>query len=77
MVIKKKVFKVIVKPNAPENKVISYDEVRDGYRIAIKERAEQGKANREIVKFLSKLLKKKVEIIKGLKSREKILRVVE
>jgi len=43
--------------------------------VNIKAKAEQNKANIEIIKFFSKLLKKRVRIIKGLKSREKILNV--
>ena len=34
---------------------------------------DKDKANKELVKFFSKLLKKKVEIIRGARGREKVL----
>lgn len=68
-------FKIIVKPNSRENMVERFDKERNAYRISIKAKPEDNKANIEIIKFLSKLLKKKVNIISGLKSREKIIEV--
>ena len=47
----------------------------NGLTELIKEKAENNKANKEIIKFFSKLLRKKVEIIKGLRSGEKVLKV--
>jgi len=70
-------FKVIVKPNSKENKVEGFDTERKAYRISIKAKPEDNKANIELIKFLSKALKKKVRIISGLKSREKIIEAVE
>ena len=52
-----------------------FDSNKKALRISIKAAPEKGKANQELVKFLSKLLKKKVMIIKGLKNREKILKI--
>ena len=75
MQIKEKTFKIIVKPNSAKNEIIKYDENKKAYRVDIKEKAEDNKANKEIIKFFYKLLKKKVSIIKGLKSREKILKI--
>ena len=69
-------FKIIVKPNASKNE-ISYDKERDAYRINIKAKPEQNKANIEIIKFLKKELKKDVRIIKGLKSKEKLIMVID
>ncbi|NQV09027.1 YggU family protein [Candidatus Woesearchaeota archaeon] len=69
-------FKIIVKTCSPKNEIIGFDEEKQAYRVNIKAVPEKGKANIEIVKFFSKLLKKRVEIIKGLKSREKILRII-
>ena len=73
MEIKEKTFKIIAKPNSPKNKIVGFDKERVAYRVDIKAKPEQNKANIEIIKFFSKLLKKKVKIIKGLKSREKVL----
>ena len=68
-------FKIIVKTNTKKNEVLGYDKIKEAYRISIKEKAEDNRANKEIIKFLSKLLKKKVRIVSGLKSKEKILEV--
>jgi len=67
-------FKIIVKTNCPKNKIISYDSERKAYRVAIKAKPENNKANIEIIRFFSKLLKKKVSVIKGLKHKEKTLK---
>ncbi len=68
-------FKVIVKPNSSRNMFLGYDKEKDAYRVAIKAKPEANKANIEVVKFFSKLLKKKVKIIKGLKRKEKIIEI--
>jgi len=73
MDIKEEVFKIIVKPNSNKNEVLSYDKEKNAYRITIKAKPEDNKANIEIIKFLSKLLKKRARIISGLKSKEKII----
>ena len=75
MKIDEESFKVIVKPNSAKNEIVKLDKERKAYRVNIKEKAEDNKANIEIIKFFSKLLKKKVKIIKGLKSKEKVLKV--
>jgi uncharacterized protein len=71
--IKEKVFKIIVKTNAKNNEILGYDEEKHAYRLNIKAEAKEGKANKEIIKFLSKLLKKPVKIKSGLKNKEKII----
>ena len=76
MQIKESKFKAIVKPNSGENKVIDFDKDKNAYIIKIKSRAEDNKANIELIKFLSKLLKKKARIASGLRSREKIIQVL-
>ena len=75
MEIKEKSFKIIVKPNSAKNEIVEFDKGRQAYRVNIKEKAEDNKANIEIIKFFSKLSKKKVKIIKGLRSKEKIIKV--
>ncbi len=63
-------IKVKVKPNSAKNEVLGLDE--QGFlRVNVKAPAQKGKANKELIKLLSKHFKKKVEIISGLKSREK------
>ena len=71
---KGKIFKIIVKANSAKNEIVKFDDGRGAYRVNIKEKAENNKANIEIMKFFSRLLKKKVKIIKGLKSKEKVLK---
>lgn len=75
MKIIEKTFKIIVKPNSPKNKIIKFDKEKQAYKVEIKAKPEQNKANIEIIKFFSKLLKKKVIIIKGLKNKEKTIKV--
>ena len=72
---KGKHLKIIVKPNAPRTRITSVDEVRNALRVDVKAPPDKGKANKEIMNFFSKLLKKKVKIMHGLKSKEKILRI--
>jgi len=73
--ITQKTFKIIVKPNSPKNEIVKFDSARQAYRVNIKEKAENNKANKEIIRYFSKILKKDIKIIKGLKSKEKILKV--
>ena len=77
MEIKKSKFKVIVKPNSKESKIIEFNKDSNTYRIQIKAKPEDNKANIELIKFLSKELKKKVRIASGFKSKEKIVEITE
>lgn len=67
-------LEIIVKPNSSKNKVIGYDEERKAWRVEIKAPPEDNKANIEVIKFFSKLSKKKVRIISGMTSKNKILK---
>ena len=73
--IKQGIIKVILKPNSPKNRIIKFDSERNAYRIEIKAPAQDNKANIELIKFLSRSLKKDVKIIKGFKSKEKLIKV--
>ncbi|MCP3682455.1 MAG: YggU family protein [bacterium] len=66
-----------MKPNSDKNSVVGYDKEADTYRVNIKAPADKNKANKELVKFLSKTIKKRVAIASGLKSRLKFIKVVE
>lgn len=72
--IKEDSFKIIVKPNSSRNEILGYDKERKVYRVNIKAKPENNKANVEIIKFFSRLLKKRVSIVKGLKSKEKVIK---
>lgn len=63
---------IIVKPSSPKTKMVGWDGT--SLRLDVKGVPEKGRANTEVVKFFSKLLKKKVEIISGAKSRKKVLK---
>ena len=71
--IKNNSLRIIVKPNANKSEILGYDESRQAGKVAIAAPPDKGKANKEVIKFFSKLLKRKIEIKSGLKSREKIL----
>ncbi|MCD4759987.1 DUF167 domain-containing protein [archaeon] len=70
-------MKIIVKPNCPKNKLLEFDSVRGAYRVEVKAKPEGGKANLEVEKFLSKHFKKRVKIVSGFKSRQKIIEILE
>ncbi len=70
-------FKVIVKPGSGESRVEGFDKERNAYRVSIKSKPQDNKANIELVKLLSKLSKKKIRIVSGLKSREKIIETID
>ena len=72
--IKEDSFKIIVKPNSSKNEILGYDDAKKGYRVNIKAKAEDNKANIEVIKFLSRLLGKRVRIVRGLKGKEKLIR---
>jgi len=73
--IKNNSLRIIVKADASENKIHGWDNSRGALRISVKAVASKGKANKEIVKFLGKILKKRITIVSGFKSREKLLRI--
>lgn len=65
-----------VTPNASKNEILGWR--GDVLRIAIAAVPEKGKANKELVKFLARLLdcgKADVVIVKGEGSRNKILEI--
>jgi len=66
-------FKVVVKPNSVENHLLGYDNDRQAYIVRIKAPPQKGEANKELEKFLSKSLNKKVKIISGFKSHIKLV----
>lgn len=68
-----KIITVKVKPNAPKTKIISQGE--NELTLAIAAPPEQNKANIELIKFLSKHFKAKVEILRGLSSKTKLIRI--
>ena len=69
-------MKVIVKPNKKATKIINFDENKQTYIIEVKGKPINNKVNLELIKFLSKKYKTtNIRIIKGLKSKEKIIEI--
>jgi uncharacterized protein (TIGR00251 family) len=66
-------IKVRVKPGQPNTGIIREE---DGIlHISLHARAQEGKANIELVKFLSRHFKKKAEIVSGKSSRKKLVKL--
>ena len=76
MIIEENAFSVKVIPNSATNDVIGFDAMSKAYKVRIKAPAKDNKANAELVKFLSKLIGKKVIIKSGVKSKIKKIDVV-
>ncbi len=68
-------IEVIVKPNSSKNEIVYYDKENNILKINIKEKAEKGKANKELINFLKKYFKKNIEIVKGTNSKKKIIKL--
>lgn len=63
-------IKIKVKANSKEEKI----EKRDGYYfICVKERAVENWANKAVLKLLKKHFGKQARILRGFKSREKVI----
>jgi len=73
--IEKGKLSLIVKAGASKNKIVGWDNEKKALRVEINAKAESGKANLEIVKFFSKLVKTKVSIIIGKTGKRKVLAV--
>lgn len=72
-----KKIEVIVKTNSKENKIIFKDSV---YHVYTKSPAKEGKANKEIIDLLSKYMdipKSSIVIELGIKSKYKVVRIME
>lgn len=67
-------LKITAKPNSPKTEIAGFDKAKQAIKVNVKAQPEKGKANAEIIKFFSKLTKKKVEIVSGLTSKTKMLR---
>ena len=64
-----------VQPKAKKNAIEGVDEWRGRLKVKVKAPPVEGKANKEVVKFFSKLLGVKVAIVRGESAREKDLLV--
>ncbi len=71
--IKDNQIRLKVIPNAKNSSLI---EENGKLKLFLKSLPQKNKANSELVKFFKKKLNLKVEIISGLKSREKLLKLI-
>ena len=65
-------MEIIVHPNKKNTEIISQDNNR--IILNVKAKAQNNKANLEVIRFLSKLYNKKVKIISGITNRKKIIK---
>jgi uncharacterized protein len=70
------IVKIKLHTNSSQEKIEEVVKDKE-YEVWIKEKPIDGKANEELIKVLKKYFKKDVEIIKGFKSREKVVEVSE
>lgn len=54
---------------------LSFDKENDLLFIEVTERPDKGKANKEIIKELKKFFRTDIELVSGLKSKEKVIRI--
>jgi len=64
---------VKVKTNCSKNKLILKE---DNYFVELNAKPKNNEANIELIKFLSKEFKKRLRIVRGLKSKIKLIDVV-
>lgn len=68
---------ISAKPNAKKTEILSYDSAANIVKIAVAAPADKDKANKELLKFVSRQLKKKVAFVSGLRSKEKVLEIFD
>ena len=66
-------FRVKVIPNSSKLELI---EEENGLKLYLQAVPDKNKANQELIKFFKKKYGLKVEIVSGMRSREKVLRVL-
>ncbi len=68
-----KKINVKVKPNSRKQKIKKISD--NEYLVLVKSKAEKNKANIELLKLLKKYLQKNIKIIKGKKSKNKVVEI--
>jgi uncharacterized protein (TIGR00251 family) len=66
---------IVVKTNAKKNEILGYDKKLNAYKVNVKAAPENNKANLEIIKLFSKQYKTSAKIVKGLKSKKKVIEI--
>ncbi|MCD6247552.1 MAG: YggU family protein [Candidatus Diapherotrites archaeon] len=70
-------IKICVTTNSKKFAIRGFDEWRNAWLVSVKEKAEKGKANKELISELSRLFGKEVRIISGKHSREKVIEIFD
>ena len=65
-----------VRPDSPTTEIIGYDSSEEIFSMNVKAHPDKGKANQEIIRFFSRLLKKEVKIVSGVRSKRKLLKLI-
>jgi uncharacterized protein (TIGR00251 family) len=73
--IKDNSLRIIVKPGKKQNYVLGYDLEKEAVIVEIKAKAQDNQANKEVIKYFYKLLKKHVRIKSGMTSHLKVLQI--
>ena len=74
LIPEKGIVKIIAKPNSPKNEIISYDSAREAYKIAVAAPPDKDKANKMLLKFISKETGRKCKLMSGFSSRNKLVK---
>lgn len=69
------IIKIKVYPNSGKEEIFKIKE--DFYKVYLKKPAENNKANIELIKVLKKHFHQNVNIIKGIRSKDKIIQIGE
>ena len=71
-------IEIKVKPNSKQQKI---EKITDtSFEVCVKSKPERGKANKEVISVLANYFnipKNRIQIIKGLKNRKKIVKILE
>lgn len=67
-------IRIAVRTNSGKNDIVKENK---GYKVFIKALPEKGAANKEIIKLFKKKLKKRVRIVKGFTSKDKLLEILD
>ena len=70
-------LRVAVKPNAKASEILEWNKAEGTLRVAVAAPPEKNKANIELIKFLRKALGKRVRLVAGQTSKNKIIELEE
>ncbi|UCD03786.1 MAG: DUF167 domain-containing protein [Candidatus Woesearchaeota archaeon] len=65
---------VIVKVNQPKTKILKEDSKT--ITVALKSKPLEGRANKELINFLSKKYSSEIKILRGIKNRKKLVKLI-